>query len=382
MEKFRKILQISPYYPPDYDFGGPVRLVSELSELLAKNFDTTVYTYSFGEPKDFKDSDDFVVKRFSPFNRSISKRFNLFYSNDFNKTLEKEIKNFSLVHTHDLRSFHNIKLAELCRKNNIPLVISTYKSINPNTGRSYFKKPFDFFYSNKIISSADHFIAVNEMEKQDILKFNVPEEKISIIPNSIKTIDTSSPPNFFRNKFNIGPNKKILLFFSRIHKYKRPDIILNAFPEILKNNPEAILVFYGPDGGELKNLEKLKKSLNLNKEILLIPHAAGKEKNAAYNESDLLVLPSPHNEFPLVLLEAMAHGLPIITSEQSLKKYIDYKCGRVIPCSSESYSQTICELLNNSTECQKYRQNSKKIFIDNFTLDKYLKILTGIYNQL
>jgi glycosyltransferase involved in cell wall biosynthesis len=379
MKDKTSILQITPYYPPDYEFGGPVKLVPELCEELSDNFNITVYTYIHKDKNNYQDNSKFAVKRFAPFNRKIAKKLNCYYSSSLIKYLKTNIQNYSLVHTHDFRSFHNIALIKLCQKNKIPVIMSAYKSIDPLTGQSFLKKIFDLFFGKRIISYVDHFIAVSEYEKEDIMKFGVSGNKITIIPNCVKKEDFSSEPNSFRAKYNIDKSKKILLFFSRLHKSKRPDISIKSFISVKNALKDVILIIYGPDNGELKNLQHLAESLKIDKDVIFIPNIAGEEKNSVYNEADLLIQPSPYNEFPLVLVEAMAHGLPIITSDQSIRKYINNKCGKVIPCDADIYSQSIIDLLMNEGEYNKYKQQAQEIFLANFTLDRYLEKLIDVY---
>ena len=377
-----RIVHVTPYYMPDTQFGGPVKLVAELAEQQAsQGHAVTVLSYQHSDTA--HDDGEITVHRFAPVSRWLSRRFNMYYSWQLNRAIANSIAAADVVHTHDFRSFHNIKLARICRATNTPLVMSSYKSINPNTGQAGLKRLFDILFGGYITKRVTHWVAVNSFEQADIEQYNVAPQNISIIPNCIKQEDTSSIPGVWRSQFGIGQEAQVVLFFARLHSYKRPDLVIEAWPKVVQAVPGATLVFYGPDGGEANTLRSRAHHLGVDESVRIIPEPAGDLKHAAYNESDLVVMPSPYNEFPLVLIEAMAHGVPVVTSEQSIANYIHNHSGRVVEPVAAEYSNTIIELLQKDTLLKTYGQNGTKIYQNNFTLDSYNRSLMTVYqNQL
>jgi glycosyltransferase involved in cell wall biosynthesis len=121
---------------------------------------------------------------------------------------------------------------------------------------------------------------------------------------------------------------------------------------------------------------------DLTARIKIIPEAApGVAKHEAYLDADILLLPSPYNEFPLVLLEAMAHGLPIVTAEQSIAEHIHERCGLVTQPTAEAFAAALTSLFTKQEQLTQYQAAGPKIFREHFTLEKYTQKLAQVYQQ-
>lgn len=382
MRKRPRVLHLTPYFPPDYEFGGPVKLVAELVRGLSANYDVTVYSYNHYPDRSLEEIPGISIKRFKPFSRFLSRRFNFYYSPDLNKNIRQNINQFDLVHTHDYRSFHNVALTKLSPKTAPPLVMASYQSINPSTGQRHFKKIFDYLFARSLLSRVDRFIAVNDFEAEGINGFGIASKRIQVIPNAIEVPSTTVNPQSFRGKYGIPHDAQVALFFARLHFYKRPDLAVAAISLLAQNAPRLQLVLFGPDGGELAPLIRQVNELNLKSRVIFIAEPAGEMKAAALNESDLLLLPSPYNEFPLVLLEALAHGLPIVTCEQSLKVQVDNKAGLVVAPTARALADAVRVILTDKNLAKTFRRAGPGIFKQEFTIDRYVSRLDQLYRQL
>ena len=117
----------------------------------------------------------------------------------------------------------------------------------------------------------------------------------------------------FRRKHGLD-GKKIILYLSILHRYKRPDLLIRALPKIIDKESDAFVLFVGPDAGELDKILKLGKTLGVTEYYKWIGTLHGREKQEAFECSEFLALPSDEDPYPLVLLEAMAHERPVLTT--------------------------------------------------------------------
>lgn len=150
--------------------------------------------------------------------------------------------------------------------------------------------------------STRHFAA-------DPLFKNVAAEKIEIIPFGIDTKRFSPAP---------GPKKLIYLFvgrLSRTHYFKGVEILLRAFKAVSEKNSSAELWIVG-DGDERKNYEQLAGKLGIASHVRFLGAVSDEELPALYRRATVFVLPSTDTSetFGIVLLEAMASGVPVIAS--------------------------------------------------------------------
>ena len=173
---------------------------------------------------------------------------------------------------------------------------------------------FDWSARKHKVNTFDHFIALSELDQQYLLELNIDRGSISIIKNAAENqafeiVDSTQ----FRKKHALD-GKRIILYLSILHHYKRPELLIRALPELIDKEPDVFLLFVGPDAGELEKILKLGKALGVTEHYKWIGPLHGREKQEAFECSEFLALPSDEDPYPLVLLEAMAHKRPVLTT--------------------------------------------------------------------
>ena len=161
------------------------------------------------------------------------------------------------------------------------------------------------------INQSDAVTAVSESLKEDTLKhFNVKSE-ITVIPNFVKLKKKPSNDELTRTRgLYARENERILCHVSNFRKVKRVEDVIRVFAKVIKSRP-AKLIFVG-DGPERYHCERLCRELSLCEHILFL----GKVRDTSHvlNIADVFILPSETESFGLAALEAMAAGVPVISS--------------------------------------------------------------------
>ena len=109
--------------------------------------------------------------------------------------------------------------------------------------------------------------------------------------------------------------KQQVLFLSRIHPVKGLEMLIEAWGTVYENHPDWNLVIAG--NGDLLYIEEIRgliSRMGLACCVKLLPPRFGQDKIRLLHESALLVLPSYNENFGMVVAEAMACGLPVITT--------------------------------------------------------------------
>jgi glycosyltransferase involved in cell wall biosynthesis len=127
---------------------------------------------------------------------------------------------------------------------------------------------------------------------------------MAIIPNPIN-------PEFNVKPFS-GKRRKIITSVGRLSEQKNQHVLIEAFSRIEKDFPDYELVIYG-EGNLRETLENQIKTLKLENKVKL-PGVKKNIKNEIYDCS-LFVLPSLYEGMPNALMEAMALGLPVISTD-------------------------------------------------------------------
>jgi glycosyltransferase involved in cell wall biosynthesis len=161
-------------------------------------------------------------------------------------------------------------------------------------------------YKFKPLLGSNAIIAITQDIKEKLIKAGQKESSIYQIPNMICISD-----NMQYKKVHISKKPKIGVI-ARLVKKKGVDLFIQAM-KILNEEEFQFEAVIAGDGEERKYLEKLIKLYNLEDKIKLIGWVANKED--FYNDVDIVCIPSRHEPFGLVLLEAFLFSKPVICSK-------------------------------------------------------------------
>jgi len=393
-----KILHISSSYFPALQMGGPIKSVHELNKWLVKNgAEITVYTTNAG----LKNNKEILLKKeidldgvkvfYFPYYSYIHWTFSpgLFWA------IKKNIKNFDLIHITGIWNFPVSAAAFWARFYKKPYIISSRGSLmeEPLKIKSFLKKKiYLYLFSKRDIKGAVAVHFTTESEKEEYLKVGLPLKKLIVIPNSIETeesnIEMSDVQKFyFRKKFNIETDKKIVLFVGRLHQIKGLDTLIPAFAEVIKKEPKAVLVLAGPDENNYKKEIELKIEnckLKINKEVIFTGMILSNDKTAAYKESNVFVLPSYSENFGMAAAEAMSFGLPVIMTKgvgisDEIEKAV---AGIVIEKNEKQLSEAILKILNNPDLAKKMGEQGRELVKNEFSSGKVAERFIKEYNKI
>jgi len=167
--------------------------------------------------------------------------------------------------------------------------------------------------SKLVLRNADAVIALTEDMKREIRK--ICDKDIYVIPNGVdlERFENLSRENI-RRKLEITNEQKIVIFAGTLRPIKGVKYLIQAMNIIRQKNTKASLMLIG-DGEERQSLEELVKESNLGDCVTFVGQVPNEEVLEYMAASDVFVLPSLSEGFPLVILEAMASGLPIVATK-------------------------------------------------------------------
>ncbi len=163
---------------------------------------------------------------------------------------------------------------------------------------------------NFSINNSDGVTAVSESLKQDTLDYFDINTEIEVIPNFID-LNIFQESNKVHFKTAIAPDgEPILIHISNFRKVKRVHDVIDTFRQVVSRIPAKLLLV--GDGPERKKAEQQCRDLGICNDIRFL----GKQQavNELLSVSDLFLLPSESESFGLAALEAMACGVPVISS--------------------------------------------------------------------
>jgi N-acetyl-alpha-D-glucosaminyl L-malate synthase BshA len=160
------------------------------------------------------------------------------------------------------------------------------------------------------INASNAVTAVSESLKADTLThFNITKE-IQVVPNFITTDEFLPESQPERRSTYAHPNEPILCHISNFRKVKRVEDVIRIFEKVNQVLPSKLLMV--GDGPDRYACEQLCRSLGLCDRVLYLGKL--RETRQVLELADVFILPSESESFGLAALEAMAVGVPVISS--------------------------------------------------------------------
>jgi glycosyltransferase involved in cell wall biosynthesis len=232
-------------------------------------------------------------------------------------------------------------------------------------------------------AAAIHFLV--EEEKKDFFQAKLPLRRAIVIPNGLEGgPEDGVVRGFFRQKFGIPSNKKLVLFLGRLHWKKGLDTLIPAFREVIKADRNAVLILAGGDDGYKKSAEELIKKYDIGENVVFTGMILDKEKKAALSESDLFVMPSLFEACSISLLEALSFGLPAIVTEGvgGSLEIQKAQAGLVVKKEAKELSGAILKILDNPDFAKKIGEAGKGLFAQKFLISRVAEEFINSYREL
>ncbi len=273
-----------------------------------------------------------------------------------------------LVIFHEIYYLSFVKLYKILKRKNIPYIIKPHGSLKilSQKHKKLKKKIGNIFLFDRFIKTSHAISFLNEGEHRD----SIFKCKDYIIVNNGLQIENRC----MTKRVNSGIK---IIFLSRIDfKFKGLDFLLEGIKLI--SNEEFIkknfnLIIYG--NGEEKDIKKLKfilSSIN-NEYVDYRGPVYEKEKNEALEDSNIFILTSRSEGMPMVILEALAHGLPCIVTEETnvADDIIQNGSGWVTTTGPSEIKKTILKAVSDySNNKEEYIKNSLSLVKNKYDAKK------------
>ncbi len=336
-----KILIACHYYSPH--LGGIETVVENQAALLAVNDDVTILTSSIGASKKIKNTSNIYSIIRIPAINFLESRFGIpfpLFSPSIIWKAFRAVKNADIIHVHDSLYISSIVTVFWAKLLNKPVVLTQHISIVPHPKATVImvQKLVYKITGLYIIKNSQKIFIINTVVKEFLIQLGADENKIVSYKNGID-LSLFKPPTqeqrvSIRRKYNLPVKDHLVLFVGRFVPKK-------GFKELLQSESgDYTIVFVG--GEKPSNLKD-------SKHLIFLGQLSQREIAEVYRASDIFILPSKGEGFPLSIQEAMASGLPIITTDD--KGYEIYNFDRekllLIEPTVENIKLNINKLLAN-----------------------------------
>lgn len=351
--------------------GGIQTLSFNLAKRLVKRgYKVDVFTSTAGSSKGEEWVDGIHVKRFRIQNLMVSRPWCITLG-----MMARPIwKEFDLVHSFSFESFQSLFAAVIRRVTGLPLVMTDG---NP-PGYSMYEDTVGSW----VIASADKIIAECEQGRRHLLGV-APVNKITTIPCGIDStrFRSISDDSMFRRQYGLTDSDRIILCVGSLSHQKGTGDLIATMPTVLKRIPNAKLVVVG-GGSELPQLRDRASDMGVFRSVKFLGPLHGQGLLSAYAAADVFALPSHFESFGIVLLEAAASGLPIVSTGVGVAEELVVNGGNGFTLQSvgDEFALRIVTVLSSS----RFRENAERLrtnVLVNFDWEKVTDSLVKVYEE-
>ncbi|MDO7569382.1 MAG: N-acetyl-alpha-D-glucosaminyl L-malate synthase BshA [Flavobacteriaceae bacterium] len=257
----------------------------------------------------------------------------------------------------------------------IPIVTTLHGTDITLVGSHPFYRPAVTFS----INHSDCVTAVSESLKQDTLRLFDIKTEIKVIPNFIDTKKFENKEKPCERSLLAPTDDKIISHISNFRPLKRINDVIDVFEQISTNVSSKLLMV--GEGPEKSKAMAYIKSKGLNEKVVFLGNSNEIDKILCY--SDLFLLPSEMESFGLVALEAMANGVPVISSNAGgLSEVNKHGFSGFLSDVGDvnSMAKNALELLLDEEKLNKFKKQAKKQ-AQLFNIDKVVTEYEDIYKR-
>lgn len=246
-----------------------------------------------------------------------------------------------VVHVHGLWQDPVWYAPYLARKFGKPYVMQPHGFLEPERLKksAFQKKIIGALIERPNLNGADAIISTAESEKIGIEKYKV-KSPVFVVPLGMdtSTLDAATRDVSSLRVYGLNPQKKTLLFFSRLTPIKGLDMLAEAWTELNDLHGRWQLFIVGPDDrGYTKVIKEYFNGKVDDGSVVFSGPIYGDEKSVLLKSVDAFVLPTRSENFSIAVQEALAAGLPVVCTKGAPWKVIaDQGAGEWVDVDADS----------------------------------------------
>ncbi len=367
--------------------GGIEKVVNEQSKRLRlRKFEPMVVTNRIGTPKQYV-VDGVPVECYESVNTGF--RLGIPYSIPTVPSFPmfvRAVKQSRIVHAHGHPYLTSLLAGKLAKFYNKPFVLTQHNTfIDYNNVFDGVEKLNDLSVGKQNLKIADKIIVISQATKEYVLRLGAKPNKVKVIYNGVDLArfrPIAGKREEMRRKLGIPKDTVVVLTVRRLVYKNGVDTLLDCANIAVKKNPKIVFVVVGK-GPDLENVRLQAAQLGITANFRLAGFVSDEDLPSYYNLADLFVLPSKSGEgLPLVALEAMACGLPVVaTNVGGISEILLADYGRLVsPNQPERLASAVLDFA--LVDFSSRRSELRAMVEERFSWDVNVERLAEIYEEL
>lgn len=302
-----RILQVAPLISPAGEYGGPTTVALEqCAALAAAGHDVLLAAGTRGyqaPPRELNGVSLHLFDAWTPPGlglRGLS-------SPGLVAWVTRTAPTADVVHVHLARDLASLPSAAAVLARRVPLAVQTHGMIQPT--RNPLAPVLDAALTRRVLRGAGRVFFLTDHERRGLQRV-APGLRIERMRNGIAIPEQQSHADRSRNDGVLE-----VLFLARLQSRKRPLEFVEIAAALAPDHPQARFTLVGPDEGEGEAVAARISELGLGERVRWIGPVTPSTARDIMAAADLYVLPSIDEPYPMSVLEALSHGVPVVLTD-------------------------------------------------------------------
>ncbi len=354
--------------------------------LQKRDFKPTVVTSKLGTPQNYV-YDTLNVECYKSLNTgfSLGIPYPIPTVGSF-KTFHKAAKASQIIHAHGHPYPSSLIMGKLAKLYGKPFVLTQHNTfIQYDNLFDTVERVNDLSIGTENLKLADKIITVSNASKNYVLNLGAKPNKITVLHNGVDLNRFKPIPNKreeIRRKLAIPKDAMVFLTVRRLVYKNGIDTLIDCANIAIKKNPKVVFLAVGK-GPDLTSVQAKINELGIQNNFRLAGFVPDEELPSYYNAADFFVLPSKSGEgLPLVALEAMSCGLPVIaTNTGGIAEILHSKFGMIVaPNMPEAMADAVLEFA--AADWTSRKLELRAMMEETHSWEKNVDSLVEIYEEL
>ncbi len=380
-----RVLHVSSYFPPAFQYGGPPASILGLCQGLQRaGIGVEVVTTTANGRTPLRSSpagsEQYEGVPVQYVDAAFPRRF---FGARIRAPLMQALARADVCHIHGVWNVPEWWASRLARGAGVPYVLSPRGMLQPEAmrrGRWRKAAAFTLLERRSLTGAAlVHATSAQEADAIRILGLRVP---IAIVPNGVDLHAAQRASRGYRARLGIPSDAFIVLFLGRMHRIKRLDLLAEAFAELRGTHPSVHLVLAGPDEqGLLPDL--MGRFADAADRVHAPGPVHGSDKWALIKDADVMVQCSDSESFGLAVVESLAAGVPVIATRTCPWSEVEtHGCGFWVEQTAPAIAAAIRTLAGDPARRGEMGERAAALACERYSWDGIASRMAGLYANL
>ncbi|PNH85215.1 glycosyltransferase [Arthrobacter sp. AFG20] len=358
-----RIIQIATLISPSGAYGGPIRVaVNQTRALLDAGHDVILAAgaQGFGRrlPKEYDGVPVTLFKAFKPVPKS---GFSGLVAPGLQEWLNKATSSADVAHIHLGRDLITLPAASKIRRQNVPYVLQTHGMITPSSHPM--AGTVDALWTKPALSNANSIFFLTPEERRGLSELAPTLSNLQELRNGVPPA-ALSPSSADNGSLEV-------LFLARLHARKRPRMFVSVAKALHRRYPHVRFSIVGPDEGEGTAVSAAIKEAAMGDALKWEGSLRPEDTSSRIARSNVYVLPSVDEPFPMSVLEALSLGKPVVVTDScGLAADIgESKAGIVVDSSLKTLTLAVEQLIADAEFRKMAGQRAKVLAAEKFSME-------------